>query len=209
MQLEKIEMSGFKSFADKTVIEFDKGVTAVVGPNGSGKSNLSEAIKWVLGEQSAKSLRGKKMDDVIFAGSQTRKPVNIAEVNLHINNEDGKLAIEHSQVVLTRRLNRNGDSDFFINKKACRLKDITSLMMDSGLVQNASFLANKFLLPSLEVGSAKLLTNALLKRVRPSMKKTLIGLGVAVLTPIIIMQIKKRLDNFQQRETAKSLSKLI
>jgi len=91
MQLEKIEMSGFKSFADKTVIEFDKGVTAVVGPNGSGKSNLSEAIKWVLGEQSAKSLRGKKMDDVIFAGSQTRKPVNIAEVNLHINNEDGKL----------------------------------------------------------------------------------------------------------------------
>ena len=133
MQLEKIEMSGFKSFADKTVIEFDKGVTAVVGPNGSGKSNLSEAIKWVLGEQSAKSLRGKKMDDVIFAGSQTRKPVNIAEVNLHINNEDGKLAIEHSQVVLTRRLNRNGDSDFFINKKACRLKDITSLMMDSGL----------------------------------------------------------------------------
>ena len=133
MQLEKIEMSGFKSFADKTVIEFDKGVTAVVGPNGSGKSNLSEAIKWVLGEQSAKSLRGKKMDDIIFAGSQTRKPVNIAEVNLHINNEDGKLAIEHSQVVLTRRLNRNGDSDFFINKKACRLKDITSLMMDSGL----------------------------------------------------------------------------
>ena len=82
MQLEKIEMSGFKSFADKTTIEFDKGVTAVVGPNGSGKSNLSEAIKWVLGEQSAKSLRGKRMDDVIFAGSQTRKPVNIAEVNL-------------------------------------------------------------------------------------------------------------------------------
>jgi len=78
MQLEKIEMSGFKSFADKTTIEFDKGVTAVVGPNGSGKSNLSEAIKWVLGEQSAKSLRGKRMDDVIFAGSQTRKPVNIS-----------------------------------------------------------------------------------------------------------------------------------
>ena len=149
MQLEKIEMSGFKSFADKTVIEFDKGVTAVVGPNGSGKSNLSEAIKWVLGEQSAKSLRGKKMDDVIFAGSQTRKPVNIAEVNLHINNEDGKLAIEHSQVVLTRRLNRNGDSDFFINKKACRLKDITSLMMDSGLGKDSFALisqgkSNKF-----------------------------------------------------------------
>ena len=133
MQLEKIEISGFKSFADKTVIEFDSGVTAVVGPNGSGKSNLSEAIKWVLGEQSAKSLRGKKMDDIIFAGSQTRKPVNVAEVNLYINNEDGVLPIEQTQVVLTRRLNRNGDSSFLINKKAVRLKDITSLMMDSGL----------------------------------------------------------------------------
>lgn len=133
MQLEKIEMTGFKSFADKTVIEFDKGVTAVVGPNGSGKSNLSEAIKWVLGEQSAKSLRGQKMDDVIFAGSQTRKPVNIAEVQLYITNDDQKLAIDQKEVVLTRRLNRNGTSDFFINKKACRLKDITNLMMDSGL----------------------------------------------------------------------------
>ena len=133
MQLEKIEMSGFKSFADKTTIEFDKGVTAVVGPNGSGKSNLSEAIKWVLGEQSAKSLRGKRMDDVIFAGSQTRKPVNIAEVNLYINNEDKVLATDQTQVVLTRRLNRNGASDFLINKKPVRLKDITDLMMDSGL----------------------------------------------------------------------------
>lgn len=133
MQLEKIEMTGFKSFADKTTIEFDKGVTAVVGPNGSGKSNLSEAIKWVLGEQSAKSLRGKKMDDVIFAGSESRKAVNFAEVNLYINNEDHVLPIEQSQVVLTRRYNRNGESDFFINKKPCRLKDITSLMMDSGL----------------------------------------------------------------------------
>ncbi len=133
MQLEKIEMSGFKSFADKTVIEFDKGVTAVVGPNGSGKSNLSEAIKWVLGEQSAKSLRGKKMDDIIFAGSQTRASQNIAEVSLYINNEDQTLSVPHSEVVLTRRLNRKGESDFYINKQACRLKDITNLMMDSGL----------------------------------------------------------------------------
>lgn len=88
MYLDRIEISGFKSFADKTIIDFNKGVTAVVGPNGSGKSNLSEAIKWVLGEQSAKSLRGKKMDDIIFAGSQTRKPTNVAEVNLILNNED-------------------------------------------------------------------------------------------------------------------------
>ncbi|MGY3725540.1 condensin subunit Smc [Granulicatella balaenopterae] len=133
MQLDKIEMSGFKSFADKTVIEFDKGVTAVVGPNGSGKSNLSEAIKWVLGEQSAKSLRGKKMDDIIFAGSQTRKSQNIAEVSLYINNEDKTLAVPHAEVVLTRRLNRKGESNFYINREACRLKDITNLMMDSGL----------------------------------------------------------------------------
>ena len=96
LHLERIEMSGFKSFADKTVIEFDEGVTAVVGPNGSGKSNLSEAVRWVLGEQSAKNLRGKKMDDIVFAGSQTRKPVNIAEVTLILNNEDGFLPLEFS-----------------------------------------------------------------------------------------------------------------
>lgn len=133
MYLERIEIQGFKSFADKTIIEFDQGVTAVVGPNGSGKSNLSEAIKWVLGEQSAKSLRGKKMDDIIFAGSQTRKPINIAEVTLVLNNEDGFLPVEFSQVQITRRISRNGETECFINKKPCRLKDIVNLFMDSGL----------------------------------------------------------------------------
>lgn len=132
MHLERIEMTGFKSFADKTVIEFDKGVTAVVGPNGSGKSNLSEAVRWVLGEQSVKSLRGKKMDDVIFAGSQSRKPVNIAEVTLVLNNEDRSLPLDFSQISLTRRYSRSGDSEFFINRKACRMKDIMELLMDSG-----------------------------------------------------------------------------
>ena len=133
MYLDRIEITGFKSFADKTVIEFDKGVTAVVGPNGSGKSNLSEALKWVLGEQSAKGLRGKKMDDIIFAGSQTRKPVNVAEVSVVLNNEDGFLPLEHSEIRLTRRYNRNGESDCYINKQPCRLKDIVDLLMDSGL----------------------------------------------------------------------------
>ncbi|UJF14929.1 AAA family ATPase [Jeotgalibaca sp. MA1X17-3] len=133
MHLEKIEMTGFKSFADKTVIEFDQGVTAVVGPNGSGKSNLSEAVRWVLGEQSAKNLRGKKMDDIVFAGSESRKPVNIAEVTLLFNNEDQTLPIDFSQVSITRRMNRNGESNCFINKKPCRLKDITDLLMDSGI----------------------------------------------------------------------------
>lgn len=133
LHLEKIEMTGFKSFADKTVIEFDQGVTAVVGPNGSGKSNLSEAVRWVLGEQSAKNLRGNKMDDIVFAGSETRKPVNIAEVTLLFNNEDQTLPIDFSQVSITRRMNRNGESNCFINKKPCRLKDITDLLMDSGI----------------------------------------------------------------------------
>ena len=99
LHLERIEMTGFKSFADKTVIEFDKGVTAIVGPNGSGKSNLSEAVRWVLGEQSAKNLRGKKMNDIVFAGSQSRKPINIAEVTLIFNNEDRTLPLDFSEEI--------------------------------------------------------------------------------------------------------------
>lgn len=133
LHLERVEMIGFKSFADKTVIEFDKGVTAIVGPNGSGKSNLSEAIRWVLGEQSAKNLRGMKMNDIVFSGSDSRKPVNIAEVTLVLNNEDRTLPIDFTEVSLTRRINRNGETECFINRKACRLKDLTDLLMDSGI----------------------------------------------------------------------------
>ncbi|MER2109784.1 MAG: chromosome segregation protein SMC [Desemzia incerta] len=133
MQLKKIDISGFKSFATKTTIEFNEGVTAVVGPNGSGKSNIIEAIRWVMGEQSAKSLRGGKMNDIIFAGSDSRKPVNIAEVTLVLENEDHFLPLEFSEVSITRRLHRSGDSEYYINKKPCRLKDIVDLFMDSGL----------------------------------------------------------------------------
>lgn len=133
MQLKKIDISGFKSFAAKTTIEFNEGVTAVVGPNGSGKSNIIEAIRWVMGEQSAKSLRGGKMNDIIFAGSDSRKPVNIAEVTLVLDNQDQFLPLDFSEVSITRRLNRSGDSEFYINKQACRLKDIVDLFMDSGL----------------------------------------------------------------------------
>ncbi|MDT2827910.1 MAG: chromosome segregation protein SMC [Enterococcus viikkiensis] len=133
MYLKRIEIAGFKSFADRTKIEFEQGVTAVIGPNGSGKSNITEAIRWVLGEQSAKSLRGGKMPDIIFAGSESRKQLNIAEVTVVLDNADHYLPLEFSEVSVTRRYRRTGESDFFINKKACRLKDIQDLFMDSGL----------------------------------------------------------------------------
>jgi len=131
--LKRIEIAGFKSFADKTIIEFENSVTAVVGPNGSGKSNITEAIRWVLGEQSAKSLRGGKMPDIIFAGSDSRKQLNVAEVTVVLDNSDHYLPLEYSEISVTRRYRRTGESDFFINKQPCRLKDIQELFMDSGL----------------------------------------------------------------------------
>ena len=137
MYLSRVEMTGFKSFADKTVIEFDQGLTAVVGPNGSGKSNLSEAIRWVLGEQSAKSLRGNRMEDVIFNGTPHRKPVNLAKVTLILNNEDRYLDLDFSEISISRSYHRNGDSHYAINNEPCRLKDIVDLLLDSGLGKNS------------------------------------------------------------------------
>lgn len=131
--LKRIEIAGFKSFADKTVIDFENSVTAVVGPNGSGKSNITEAIRWVLGEQSAKSLRGGKMPDIIFAGSDSRKPLNVAEVTVLLDNSDHYLPLDYQEISVTRRYRRTGESDFFINKQPCRLKDIQELFLDSGL----------------------------------------------------------------------------
>lgn len=133
MYLKRIEIAGFKSFAERTVIEFDRGLTAVVGPNGSGKSNITEAIRWVLGEQSAKSLRGGKMPDIIFAGTEKRKQLNVAEVTVVLDNAERFLPLDFSEVSVTRRLKRSGESDYYINKQSCRLKDIVDLFMDSGL----------------------------------------------------------------------------
>ena len=133
MRLKSFATYGFKSFADKTELTFDKGITAVVGPNGSGKSNISDAIRWVLGEQSAKYLRGSKMEDVIFSGSSKRRPLGVAEVTLNFDNSDRGLDIDFEEVSLTRRLFRSGDSEYSINKKSCRLKDIVDLMADTGL----------------------------------------------------------------------------
>ncbi|MDM5156035.1 chromosome segregation protein SMC [Bacillus sp. DX1.1] len=137
MFLKRLEIVGFKSFAERVSVDFVPGVTSVVGPNGSGKSNITDAIRWVLGEQSVKSLRGAKMEDVIFAGSDTRKAVNVAEVTLTLNNEDQRLPIEYNEVSVTRRVSRSGDSDFRINKQSCRLKDIIDLFMDSGMGREA------------------------------------------------------------------------
>lgn len=133
MYLKRLEMQGFKSFADKTVLEFMPGITTVIGPNGSGKSNISDSIRWVLGEQSIKSLRGSKSEDVIFAGTQNRKSLGFAEASLVIDNTDGKLPIEFGEVVVTRRIFRNGESGYFINKAPCRLKDVLELFMDTGI----------------------------------------------------------------------------
>ena len=133
MYLKRLELQGFKSFADKTVLEFKEGITSVIGPNGSGKSNISDAIRWVLGEQSIKSLRGAKSEDIIFAGTQARKSLGFAEVSMVIDNTDGKLPIEYAEVTVTRKIYRSGETGYFINKTPCRLKDILELFMDTGI----------------------------------------------------------------------------
>lgn len=133
MYLKRLELQGFKSFANRTVLEFKNGITAVIGPNGSGKSNIVDAIRWVLGEQSMKSLRGAKSEDVIFAGTQNRKSLGFAEVSIVIDNSDQSLPIEYSEVTVSRRLYRTGETGYFINKVPCRLKDINELFMDTGI----------------------------------------------------------------------------
>jgi chromosome segregation protein len=133
VRLTKLELLGFKSFADDTELLFEPGVTAIVGPNGCGKSNVSDAVRWVLGEQRPRALRGAKMEEVIFQGSSARRPVNIAEVSLHFENDDGALAVPFREVVITRRLSRSGESDYFLNRSPCRLRDIHDMVRGTGL----------------------------------------------------------------------------
>ena len=133
MYFKRIEMHGFKSFAEPVTIEFDRGLTCIVGPNGSGKSNISDAIRWVLGEQSPRMLRGGKMEEVIFSGTDSRKSRGMAEVTLVIDNEDGSLPIDYKEVALTRRMFRSGESEYRINGNQCRLRDIRDLIMDTGI----------------------------------------------------------------------------
>ena len=133
MYLKRLEMQGFKSFADKTVLEFMPGITSVIGPNGSGKSNIVDAIKWILGEQSMKELRSGKSSDVIFSGTQNRKSLGYAEASLIFDNTDGTLPIEYTEVTVTRKIYRSGETGYYINKVPCRLKDISELFMDTGI----------------------------------------------------------------------------
>src|SRR6201988_5053740 len=137
MHLHSLELIGFKSFADKTTFEFHEGVTAIVGPNGCGKSNVLDAVRWVLGEQSAKSLRGGEMADVIFNGADTRKPLGFAEVSLTLTDCANELGVDWHDVRVTRRIYRDGNSEYFLNKTLCRLKDIASLFADTGVARSA------------------------------------------------------------------------
>ena len=133
MYLKRLEIQGFKSFANKTTLEFERGMTAVVGPNGSGKSNIADAIRWVLGEQSSKQLRGKKSEDVIFAGSEKKTKHSFAEVSVTFDNEDRKIPLDAAEVSITRQIDRSGESDYLINGNKVRLLDVVDLILKSNI----------------------------------------------------------------------------
>ena len=133
MYLKSIEIQGFKSFANKILFEFHNGITGIVGPNGSGKSNVADAVRWVLGEQRAKQLRGGSMQDVIFAGPELRKPQGFAYVALTLDNSDHQLAIDYNEVTVARRIYRSGESEYLLNGTPCRLKDVNELFYDTGI----------------------------------------------------------------------------
>jgi chromosome segregation protein len=135
--LKRIELMGFKSFADRTIIDFTDGITALLGPNGCGKSNIVDAMKWVLGEQSTKNMRAEKMEDVIFSGTNERKALNVAEVTLIISNEENLLDLDLAEISIKRRLYRNGDSEYFVNNTLVKLKELRELFYDTGIGKSA------------------------------------------------------------------------
>ena len=137
MFLKSMEIFGFKSFAEKTPIVFEPGITVIVGPNGCGKSNVVDSIKWVLGEKQAKNIRGEKMEDIIFTGTESRKPLSLAEVSITIDNTNRVLSLDSDAVTVTRRVFRDGESEYLINKSPVRLKDVEKLFMDTGIGKSA------------------------------------------------------------------------
>ena len=140
MFLKRLEIHGFKSFGERTKLEFGRGITAIVGPNGSGKSNIADGIRWVLGEQSARSLRGETMQDVIFAGSDGKGPLGMASVSLTLGDCEGHLSLDFDEITVTRRVYRSGESQYLINKSPCRLRDIRDLFLDTGLGREGYYL---------------------------------------------------------------------
>lgn len=189
MYLKSIEMQGFKSFADKTKVVFDKGVTAVVGPNGSGKSNITESLRWALGESSAKSLRGGKMPDVIFAGTEVRKALNYAEVAVTLDNSDGFIAGVGETIRVERHIYRNGDNDYLIDGRKVRLRDIHDLFMDTGLGRDSFSIISQgrveaILMPNLRIAvlfSRKLQVFLNIRYVRKKPKASLIKLRIILI----------------------------
>src|SRR5690606_8820446 len=137
MKLRRLTLQGFKSFADRTELQFHDGITAIVGPNGCGKSNISDAIRWVLGEQRASAIRGSKMEEAIFQGTSQRRPINRAEVSLALTNEEGRLPVPHGEVEIRRIVCREGGSDYQLNRQSTRLRDILDICRDTGLGANA------------------------------------------------------------------------
>jgi chromosome segregation protein len=133
LHLKRLEMKGFKSFAQRVDLNFEKGVTGVVGPNGCGKSNVTDAVRWVLGEQNARSLRGQKMEDIIFSGTDRKKPQGLAEVTIVFDNSSQTLPVPYQEVSITRRMYRSGESEYYLNKTRCRLKDVREMLMDTGI----------------------------------------------------------------------------
>ena len=137
MLLKKLETRGFKSFAEKLTIEFGQGITAIVGPNGSGKSNITDAIRWVLGEQNMRMLRGAKSEDIIFSGtSQGRRPLGMAEVSITLDNSDRKIPLDYSEIEIMRRVFRSGENEYYLNRSSCRLKDIQEILFGTGMGKN-------------------------------------------------------------------------
>ena len=153
MRLSNLEIIGFKSFSTRLKVKFSDGITAVVGPNGCGKSNIVDAIRWALGEHRATSLRGDRMEDVIFNGTAARNPLGMAEVSLTIDNSEQKLPVEYSEVTITRRYFRSGASEYLINKVPCRLKDITNLLLDTGMGAHAYSIIEQGMVESVVNGS--------------------------------------------------------
>lgn len=164
MKLKKLELYGFKSFAQRTEIVFDEGITGIVGPNGSGKSNIGDAVRWVLGEQSAKTLRGASMSDVIFNGTQKRKPLSYCEVSLVFDNDDHALAMEAAEVMVTRRVYRNGESEYYLNRTACRLKDVVDLFRDTGIGKEGYSIMGRGALTKFSPARARIAGRCLRKR---------------------------------------------